>query len=61
MGAGNSPHAGYRTHAITVTTAASICPREHEAGLYSRITMHLLVDIHPPDARLSILFAEGPW
>ena len=29
------------------------------AGLDPRVATHLLVDIHPPSARLSILFAEG--
>lgn len=51
--------AGYRTRGHE-NQGCLHCPREHEGGsLYPRIATHLLVDIHPPDARLSILFAEG--
>ena len=51
--------AGYRTRGHE-NQGCLHCPREHEGGsLYPRIATHLLIDIHPPDARLSILFAEG--
>jgi hypothetical protein len=63
-GSGEEPshadgRAGYRTRGHE-NQGCLHCPREHEGGsLYPRIATHLLVDIHPPDARLSILFAEG--